>query len=137
LQQIFVDSAAWIAMEVSNDQYHAAAQRFARGPALSYRWVTTNWVLWETVTWLRRRSGYETTVRFAERVRASTQVERLAVSEAHEETAWKLFKRFADKEFGFTDCSSFAVMQSYGIRTAFTFDVHFRRAGFTVLPTLD
>jgi uncharacterized protein len=136
LQQLFIDSAAWIAMEVTNDQHYETAQRFSRGSALSYAWVTTNWVLWETVTWLRHRASHTAAVRFGDRVRTSGQLHRVIVTETHEEAAWKLFKRFADKDFGFVDCTSFAVMQSAGIRTAFTFDAHFQQAGFTVLPTL-
>jgi uncharacterized protein len=135
VQQLFVDTAAWLALEITNDTHHPSAQQFGRGDGLTYRWVTTNWVLWETITGLRRRANHAAAVRLGERLRASARVEIISVNDAHEEAAWRLFKRFSDKDFGFVDCTSFVIMQSLGIQSAFTFDAHFRQAGFTVVPT--
>ena len=47
--------------------------------------------------------------------------------------AVSLMKKFADKQIGFTDCVSFAIMRRQRILTAFTFDRHFRHAGFRVI----
>jgi len=39
------------------------------------------------------------------------------------------------KEFSFTDCTSFALMERMRITTAFAFDIHFRQYGrFTIVP---
>jgi len=51
-----------------------------------------------------------------------------------ETDAWRLFKTFSDEEYSFTDCTSFALMQSHAIKTAFTFDNHFRQHGLNTLP---
>ncbi|MEM2936733.1 MAG: hypothetical protein QW231_06120 [Candidatus Bathyarchaeia archaeon] len=48
--------------------------------------------------------------------------------------AWSLFKEFKDKLWSFTDCTSFTVMKRHGLAAAFTFDEHYRQAGFKVLP---
>lgn len=136
MQQLFVDTAAWLALEITNDTHYPSAQAFGRGEGLAYRWVTTNWVLWETVTGLRRRTDPAVAVRLGERLLASARLEIVSVNEVHEEAAWRLFKRFRDRDFGFVDCASFVVMQSLGIQSAFTFDARFKQAGFTVLPTL-
>jgi len=40
---------------------------------------------------------------------------------------------FADKEWGITDCYSFAVMRSLGVNAALTADHHFEQAGFDAL----
>jgi predicted nucleic acid-binding protein len=45
------------------------------------------------------------------------------------QSARRIYERFADKEWSFTDCTSYAVMQRMGILTAFAFDEHFRRFG--------
>ena len=43
----------------------------------------------------------------------------------------------SDKEWGLTDCVSFALMNEAGMTEALTADVHFRQAGFTALLLAD
>ena len=135
-KQLFVDTGAWIALEVSNDQNHLAATSFLRAQGFLYRWVTTNWVLSETVTWLRRRSTHAAALGFGTRLRNSRQVTVVCVGAAHEDRAWEIFARYDDKDFGYVDCTSFAVMESMGTDQAFSFDKHFRQFGFDILPYL-
>jgi uncharacterized protein len=48
---------------------------------------------------------------------------------------WRVYQRFSDKGWSFTDCSSYVVMAKLGISDAFSFDCHFRQFGFVnVLP---
>ncbi len=134
--RIFVDTGAWIALEVTNDQNHHSAINFFRLQGYLYRWVTTNWVVAETVTWLRRRAGHAAALRFGTRLKSSKQVLVVRVSATHEERAWSIFAHYDDKDFGLVDCTSFAVMESMGIQQAFAFDRHFRQFGFDILPHL-
>jgi predicted nucleic acid-binding protein len=49
--------------------------------------------------------------------------------------ACRIFTEFADKEWSFTDCTSYAVMRQLGIKKAFSFDSHFKQFGtIQVLP---
>jgi predicted nucleic acid-binding protein len=49
--------------------------------------------------------------------------------------AWDVFRRFSDKEWSFTDCTSKVVMEQLGVTQAFAFDHHFRQFGTVqVLP---
>ncbi len=48
-----------------------------------------------------------------------------------EARAFVLLAQYADKDFSFTDPTSFAVMERLGITLAFSFDQDFVRAGFT------
>lgn len=134
MQGLFVDTAAWIGLEVVNDVHHSAADAFRQGPGKTYRWVTTNWVLWETVTWLRRRSSHVAAVRFGERLLVSSKLAIVTITPQLEMSAWEIFRRYQDKDFSMVDCGSFAVMKAWGLNTVFTFDEHFRQAGFRVLP---
>ncbi|HLQ43451.1 MAG TPA: hypothetical protein VK137_01880, partial [Planctomycetaceae bacterium] len=45
----------------------------------------------------------------------------------------ELYLARSDKEWGLTDCLSFALMRADGISEALTADVHFRQAGFEAL----
>ena len=45
-----------------------------------------------------------------------------------------LFFRYRDKEFSFTDCTSFVVMRELKLREALTTDHHFAQISFTLKP---
>jgi predicted nucleic acid-binding protein len=60
-------------------------------------------------------------------------VQILHITEEIEEHAWKLFKQYSDKDFSFTDCTSFVVMRQLGLSEVFTNDHHFEQMGFTIL----
>jgi predicted nucleic acid-binding protein len=51
-----------------------------------------------------------------------------------EKAAWGIFEKHTDKEFSFTDCTSFALMEAEAIRNVFTFDQHFSQYGFESVP---
>ena len=132
---IFVDSGAFVARHLPRDQHHAAAlagwdQLARRG----WRCLTTSFVVDETVTLLARRAG----ARFAaDRARAMLTSERLTIvrpTADDEMVALDILEKFEDKDFSFTDCISFATMRARDVRRAFTFDRHFREAGFVLWP---
>ena len=45
-----------------------------------------------------------------------------------------LFERSKDKEWSFTDSTSFILMKRTGLSQAFAFDPRFEQAGFHMLP---
>ncbi|OLP18511.1 hypothetical protein BST81_10555 [Leptolyngbya sp. 'hensonii'] len=48
---------------------------------------------------------------------------------------WQIFEQFnTDKQWSFTDCTSYVVMKDQGITEAFTFDHHFSQMGFIRRP---
>jgi uncharacterized protein len=54
------------------------------------------------------------------------------VTEGDELRAKAILLRYTDKDFSYVDATSFAVMERFGLQTAFTFDEHFVQYGFTV-----
>ena len=56
------------------------------------------------------------------------------VSATDEDEAWKMFQKYRDKEYSFTDCTSFVVMKRLKIQTALTLDSDFSQVGFLVIP---
>ncbi|MBI4099651.1 PIN domain-containing protein, partial [Candidatus Microgenomates bacterium] len=64
----------------------------------------------------------------------SPDIKKVSVNIIDEQNAWELFQKLSGKGISFVDCLSFALMQRLKIKTAFTFDADFTRAGFDSLP---
>jgi predicted nucleic acid-binding protein len=133
---VFVDTGAFFAIENERDRYHVEAldarhEFMARGERL----VTSDYVLDEVYTLIRMRVGHAAAVDFGESIRASRFFRVEQVTTADFETAWRIFRRYDDQPFSFTDCTSFALMERLKIGVAFTFDRNYRGYGkFAVKP---
>jgi predicted nucleic acid-binding protein len=130
---IFVDTGVWFAANVLGDRDHVVAQHLLRSKRDSL--VTTDYVLCELFTLLKVR-GQRSRLTRAGRAFFEQQVCRIEhVSSADVLAAWNGFDRFRDKDWSFTDCTSYVVMRRLGNSAAAAFDEHFRQFGFvTVLP---
>ncbi len=127
---IFVDTAAFLAIENLRDTHHEEALSYQRSCLRKGRpLVTSDYVLDETYTILRIRAGHAIAVQFGEALRASRLMRVEYLTREAVESAWRIFKTYADHDFSFTDCTSFALMERLGIEAAFTFDSHFRQYG--------
>lgn len=133
---IFVDTSAWYAVEVEDDVNHEAASRFLSEIAMGKRGVavTTDYVLDETLTLLRSRRTLASACTFINKIRKSKSVRVFWIDEGLFERATDIFRKSEHKSWSFTDCASFALMQDLSVSEAFTFDNHFREAGFQLLP---
>ncbi len=132
---VFVDTSALAALADRRDHNHQAAADFVRGlPRAAGRLVTTNYVLDETFTLLRHTIGLAHTVAFGEALMQSRLYTIVQVDPRVQRLAWEWFKRYTDKDFSFTDCTSFVVMKAMCIEEAFAFDRHFVQAGFACRP---
>ncbi len=130
---IFVDTGVWFAANVSTDRDHLRASDLLRRRSASL--VTTDYVLCELFTLLKVR-GQRQRLTLAGRAFFEQRVCRIEyILPADILTAWSVFERFRDKDWSFTDCTSYVVMQLLEIREAAAFDEHFRQFGFVgVLP---
>jgi predicted nucleic acid-binding protein len=54
----------------------------------------------------------------------------IRVRPADERRARAILQQYGDKDFSYTDATSFAIMERLGIGTAFTFDEDFHQYGF-------
>ena len=131
---IFTDTSAWYALADTSDAHHHAASQFV--DALSIPLVTSTYILDETVTLLRMHMGHSVACHFGEKLRLEQIARLIRITEQDEQRAWEIFVRYHDKEFSFTDCTSFALMERLQIDTAFAFDTHFLQYGkFVVMPS--
>jgi predicted nucleic acid-binding protein len=132
---LFVDTGAFLARHLQNDQYHeraiAAWKRIERRKEIC---ATTNFVLDEFFTLLARRTTHAFAVERARAIYRSNAISILRPEREDEMSAIDLFEKFGDQAVSFTDCVSFAIMKRYRIRRAFCFDRDFAVAGFEIWP---
>ena len=129
---MFVDSSAWYALVNARDKNHLAAKRFLN---VGHRLLTTNFVIGETITLVLVRKGYQAAVDLGEQLWSEEQARIVWLSRADQRAAWQLFKRYSDKDFNFTDCTSFVVMERLELTHAFAFDENFSQTGqFVCVP---
>ena len=132
-KSIFVDTSAFFALVDRTDRFHDLAVRFVESNQQFL--ITSNLVAQETVTLIRMRLGHEQAVKAGKRLLEHEMLPLVRVTPADERKAWELLKRYADKRFSFTDCTSFVLMRRLGLQTAFAFDQDFRQfGGWTVYP---
>jgi len=72
-KRIFIDSSAFLALEDESDEHHEAAIRFRDHDLLSgnYEFITTSYILDETLTLIRSRLGIPPSINFSKKIRKS------------------------------------------------------------------
>jgi predicted nucleic acid-binding protein len=97
--------------------------------------VTTDYVIDETLTLLRMRLGLRAAERWWKQIEDSSRLRWEWVGIGRAEKARGLFFHFQDKDFSFTDCTSFVVMKELKLKQVLSTDKHFLQMGFHVFPT--
>ena len=132
---IFIGTGAFLARYIQRDQHHDAAAKHWRTLQNDRRpCFTSNFVLDETITLLARRSTYLFAAERARTFFESTLLSILRPDENDELAALELFQKYSDQSVSFTDCVSFVLMNKQELKCAFSFDRHFKMAGFDVEP---
>lgn len=136
MRGVLVDSSAFLSLEDSDERTHEATTRtFHELVSSGARLLSTNFVFDESYTLILTRLGRHRAIAWGESFRTSKLIELVRIEEDHEQTAWELIVAFEDKDFSYTDATSFAVAQSLEIDEALSLDRHFREYGrLRVLP---
>jgi predicted nucleic acid-binding protein len=127
----FVDTSFWVAYRFRGDEHHADAVLLWADR--SQPLLTTNHVVGETWTFLRRRVGHAEAVGFIDNVEQSTRLAVVSVDEVAERTAWDWLRRHDERTYSFVDATSFAIMRRERVSEALSFDGDFSAAGFVEL----
>lgn len=137
MRALFVDTAAWMACADAADPAHARC-RTARDRALEagQTLLTTDFVVDETLTLIRLRLGVGAAEIWWRQIEGTGRLRWERIDAVRFETARQLFLQYRDKDFSFTDCTSFAVMRELRVTRALTTDRLFRQMGFHVLPAV-
>ncbi len=138
---IFVDSGAWIALSNQRDQSHTdAVTIYADLKRQRARFLTTDYVIDETITRLRYDVSHSVAVQFLDFIERAQKIDGLTVTEIDKilfQEAKRLFRQYDSAKLSFTDCTSFAVCQKHNISETYAFDEHFAMRGITVLKTVE
>jgi len=100
LGRVFVDTGAWFALQVEDDEHYEAAR--ITFPALLKACrsvVTSNLIVGETYTLLRTTKGYREAKGFLNKLTQSAKLERFFVTQAVERQAYELLHRYAEHPF--------------------------------------
>jgi len=135
VKALFVDTAGWVACADAADPTHDRCCQ-VRDSALEagQTLVTTDFVVDETLTVIRFRLGLRAAERWWGQIDGSVRLRWERIDAERFERARRLFFQYRDKDFSFTDCTSFVVMLETRLTHAITTDRHFRQVGFQVLP---
>jgi predicted nucleic acid-binding protein len=140
-ERLFVDTWGWLVLANGHDPYFASVARIresAQGRAGA--WVTTDYVLDETMTRLFAMAPFALARRFMEGIFEASRNGGVDIEHVTAERftgAWKMRLRYRDKpRISFTDFTSFVVMRELGLKCALTGDAHFEQVGmgFARLP---
>ena len=136
MKPLFLDTGYVIALEAADDQHHEEAIKHWRGLLLRKvpTLVTTTYVVNEIATFFNSRNRHAKAVEIINRLKSSSSVQIVHVSEKLFDASWGYFKKHSDKMYSLTDCASFVTMEEMKIEAALTFDQHFIQAGFKKLP---
>ena len=131
---IFVDTGGWYAFLDKDDVNHESALKFMK--ELSQLLITSNYIIDETLTLVKERLGYNVAIKIGQKLWDEEIAQLVRVTSSDEQEAWKIFVKYQDKGFSFTDCTSFALIERLGISSAFAFDDHFKQyAKFYCMPS--
>ncbi|MCH7800875.1 MAG: type II toxin-antitoxin system VapC family toxin [Chloroflexi bacterium] len=134
---VFVDASFWVALIHHEDQYHPVSEdiwdRLLRHDATI---ITTNWTLYEALTFLnsRRRGRHDLAMELHALAMNSGEI---VDASAYEQQALEIFRSHTDKRWSVVDCANFVCIRERHSTMALSFDRDFAQAqaefGFAVL----
>ena len=114
---VFIDTSAIVALFDKADKHHLKAKKvleIIRNNRI--RLLMSDYILDESITTALSRAGHETAVKVGEFILSSKIVHLVWLNESMKMKAWEHFKKHSDKDYSFTDCTSFILMKEIKIK---------------------
>lgn len=134
MKPVFVDTSALIALGNPRDQYHKSAHQAVLKLGDVDLFVTSDFVIDETVTNLSKSHGARNAIGFIRAIMASRLYRVYYVDAAMLATSLDFLSKYADKGISCTDATTLAFVRTQKIPRVFSFDVHFKKLGLKVIP---
>ena len=120
---IFVDTGAWFALLVADDPAHGAVRTLV--DSTRERLITTDYVFDEVLTLLKVRRSTELALAAGQLLWSGEVTALEYLTRRDVGAAWELFQKYRDKDWSFTDSSSFVFMKRRKLTRALALDHHF------------
>lgn len=131
MPMIFGDTSAIVAYFDRNDLRHNESKRiFDKIVKERIKILVTDYIFDECITTILSRVGHYNALKAGEFILSSGIIKFVWLDESLKLKAWEFFKKHSDKQYSFTDCTSFVVMKEMKVNHFFAFDDHFAKAGF-------
>ena len=134
VESAFVDTGIFYAFLDKSDKFHEDATILFR-KARKEHWVlvTSNFILAESHALILSKLGRDIARKWLFSVQRIISIQR--VREEDEERAKEIIRTYTDKDFSYTDASSFAMMERFNLTTVWAVDKDFVQYGkFKVQP---
>jgi predicted nucleic acid-binding protein len=134
---IFIDTSFFLAVFSVRDEWHEKAMKCLAGYEAARRpsdlFVTSNHVVFETITVARSKAGHTRAVAAGEELLSGRMARIHRATDEEERAAFEYLKKYRDQDYRPVDCLSFVLMEKLGISEALSFDAHFSHR-FIVRP---
>jgi hypothetical protein len=137
--KLFLDTSSMLSVFDRSDDHHSVCSDFWKElfQERNYELVISDYILDELMTRIRYDVSHAIAVRVLTNLTQLIERRVLTlvwVNQTYFEKARRIFERYDDQKFSFTDCTSFAICQDAGIEEAFALDSDFRIFGLSVIP---
>jgi predicted nucleic acid-binding protein len=130
---IFIDTSALYALMDADDRNHERARdAWAQWLDQPIQFLTSNYVLLESLALIQHRLGIQAARQFDEELMPVLRVHWID-AELHA-TALKMVLAIGQRDLSLVDCTNIELMRRLGHRTIFAFDRHYPEQGLTQVP---
>ena len=132
--KIFVDADAFVSLVNPDDGNHhdaVAISKYIKFHNLEL--MTSNFAIGEAITVISQETTLKKAVEFGKDVFSGSEVLVIDVDRSHQLRALEKMSHATSKNVRFTDFVNMVLMKELDIATIFSFDRHYRQAGFTLL----
>lgn len=135
MERVSCDTSFLVAYYNRKDENHAEAHKWMRSiRRSSIKFLVSDYIFDELLTVLLSRGSKELSITAGKKILESTQITIIKINEEVFARVWDIYQSYKDKEWSFTDCTSYVLMKGLEIRKGASFDLHFSQFGFEVVP---
>jgi len=134
MEKIFLDTSFLIAYHNRKDENHEKVARWVRNirkERISF--LISDYIFDEVLTVLLVRGSKELSIEAGRRILESDRIILIRVDDIVFDRAWEIYQNYSDKNWSFTDCTSYVLMKGLNILKGVSFDEHFRQFGFEIV----